>query len=107
MKKKADAGQDPYYLIEPCASANGFEIKLREGRIDLKKAEAAISVIGQIGASMPVVLIARLDDLSLSIYASGRIMMKRPGARITNSEAESAARRLMDALRNGNALVAQ
>jgi len=107
MKRKGKGEEDAYFIVEPCASANGFEIKLKNLRIDLKRAEDAISAIGRVGASMPVVLVASVDNLSLSVYASGRIMMKRSGSRISAPEAQSIARKLMDALRDGKALIPQ
>lgn len=105
MKRSEDGKEDSYFIVEPCASASGFEIKLKNLRIDMKKAEEAISEIGQVGASMPVVLVAKVDGISISVYASGRIMMKRSGSRISASVAQSLAGRLMDALKGRSALI--
>ena len=64
-----------YYVVEPCTTSNGFEIKLKE-KIDLQKAESIFSKSGEIVASSPVVLLIKLKHYSLSIYASGRMMVK-------------------------------
>jgi hypothetical protein len=66
-----------FFLIEPCSSANGLEIKFRGRNIDLKKLSFLIEKEGGFsGASTAVVLLAKIDDFEISAYASGRIMVK-------------------------------
>lgn len=93
-----------YYIIEPCASANGVEIRLRGKKLDLKKCESAISPIGEAAGSGGVVLLAKVRGYSVSFYASGRIMLKA-GRRVRLKEAEELAREIMDALERGGAIV--
>lgn len=67
-----------FFLIEPCSSANGLEIKFRGKNIDLKKLSVLIDAQGVCGASTSVVLLGKIDDFEISAYASGRIMVKSP-----------------------------
>jgi hypothetical protein len=93
-----------FFVIEPCQSAKGIEIRLKGKRIDLKKAEAALAGLGEVVGSSPVVLLVKMKGLSLSIYASGRMMVKgnvRPGSK----RAEALARRLVGALEKNGAII--
>lgn len=63
-----------FYTVEPCASSNAYEIKLRDKKINLDLVE-----IGETIAKTPAVLVTRFANCSLSIYASGRIMIKGIG----------------------------
>jgi len=109
MEKK---GAESFFIIEPCTSANGFEIKFKdkEKRIDLKKAEAALSKIGTT-ISGPSVLAAKLKDadggLTLSVYGSGRIMIKAPeGAKkMMKEEAERVAKKILALFEKNGAMV--
>lgn len=66
-----------FFLLEPCKSANGLEIKFKNKHLDLPKISGFIEKKGGVcGPSTLVVLLAKLDDFELSIYASGRIMVK-------------------------------
>jgi len=101
------AGSDQFYIVEPCSSAGGFEIYLKGKKIDLKKAETALSKIGMVGAVLQAVLIAKVDGCALSVYASGRVMMK-PGEgskRLGKTDAQALARKLMAALDKAGALI--
>lgn len=93
-----------YFVIEPCQSANGIEIKFKERRIDLKKAENAFSEIGSVIAGSPVVLLARADVYSVSVYGSGRIMMKSQGT-IDMEDAKAMARDIVMALEEKGAIL--
>jgi hypothetical protein len=64
-----------YFVVDPCTTSAGFEIKLKKS-INLKKAEKAFSKIGQVIASSSVVLLVKIKDYSISVYASGRMMVK-------------------------------
>lgn len=66
-----------FFLIEPCSSANGLEIKFRGRNLDLKKLSSLIEKKdGLCGACTAVVLLAKIDEYEISAYASGRIMVK-------------------------------
>jgi len=93
-----------YYVIEPCASANGVEIKLKEKRIALGKAEKALAKLGEIIASMPVVLVAKVGPYSVSAYGSGRIMIKA-ARRLPAKDVNALATKLMKALEKGGAII--
>ncbi|MBI5046696.1 hypothetical protein HZC07_03105 [Candidatus Micrarchaeota archaeon] len=65
-----------YFVVEPCVSSNGIEIKLKDRKIDLKKAQPAFSKLGEVVASSSVVLLVKINGYSLSVYGSGRMMVK-------------------------------
>lgn len=96
MEAEAVTAVKMYYVVEPCASSKAFEIKFKEKKIDLKKAEA----VGNVMASTPVVLVAKFEEAAISIYASGRIMMKGVGG----SAARILAKKLVSLLENSGAL---
>ena len=83
-----------YYVVEPCTTAKGFEIKLKT-RLDLKKAEPVFSRLGEVVASSPVVLLVKIKDYSASVYASGRIMLKGD---MKKQDAEEFAKQLIPEL---------
>ena len=69
-----------YFVIEPCTSSNGIEVKLKNKKFDLaKSAELLTSDPDKqfdILSEMKVVLLVKTKDYSISIYESGRIMIK-------------------------------
>ncbi len=92
-----------FYVIEPCATANGVEIKLKGRSIDLKKAEIALCGIGDVLGNSGVVLLAKVGGYSISVYGSGRLMVKgkrKPGAKA----ADALARKIIGALEKGGAI---
>ncbi|MEW6722338.1 MAG: hypothetical protein AB1324_03685 [Candidatus Micrarchaeota archaeon] len=93
-----------FYVVEPCATARGIEIKLRDRKLDLAKAERALSAIGEIMGSSPVVLLVKVGKYSISVYGSGRMMVK--GARKSETKKVGGlAEKLVTALEKGGALV--
>jgi hypothetical protein len=92
-----------YYVIEPCTSANGIEIKLRGKRIDIKEAEKALSGMGASVISGPVVTMAKIGDYSISVYGSGRMMVKTE-KKIADKKIEALAKKLIDSLENSGAI---
>jgi hypothetical protein len=92
-----------YYVIEPCTSANGIEIKLKGRKIDIKLAEKALSGLGASVLSGPVVTIAKLEDYSISVYGSGRMMVKTE-KKIDNKKIETLAKKLIDSLERAGAI---
>ena len=93
-----------YYVIEPCQSANGVEIKLKEKRIDLGKAEEAMMELGSVAAVSRIVLLAKVDAYNISVYGSGRVMIKSQG-RIAMDDANALAKRIIAALEEKKAVV--
>jgi hypothetical protein len=91
-----------YYVVEPCTTAGGVEIKL-ERKIDLAKAEGALSAVGKVVASSPVVLLLKVDGLSVSVYGSGRMMVK--GKNVGVKEGKALAGKLVPALEAAGALI--
>ncbi len=59
-----------FYTFEPCASSNSFEIKFNN-KINTNKIN-----FGKIVANTNIVLLLKIDDAVVSIYASGKIMLK-------------------------------
>ncbi|MEW6035736.1 MAG: hypothetical protein AB1529_03930 [Candidatus Micrarchaeota archaeon] len=90
-----------YYVVEPCTTAGGIEIKLQDKRIDLKKAEKAFSRLGEVVGSSAVVLLVRLEGCSISVYGSGRMMVK---GKISQKEGQKLADRLIEALEKAGAV---
>jgi hypothetical protein len=97
-----------FFVVEPCNSSGGFEVKLREGRFDLSRCEIALSKIGSVAGNTGIVLLAKVDDFTLSIYGSGRIMVKGKGKgtkKPARAEMEGLASKLMSALENEGAVI--
>ncbi len=91
-----------FYTVEPCATSNAFEVRSkRNARIDLDKAEKALSRLGEVLAKTPVVLVLKREDCSASLYASGRMMLKG----VTKDEAEALGKKLFAALEKGGAFI--
>ncbi len=109
-----------FFILEPCASANGFEIKFKdkEKRIDLKKAETALSKLGTT-MSGPSVLAAKLPfefktqnsrlktSITLSVYGSGRIMIKAQdrAKKMSKAHADQVAKYLLALFEKNNAIL--
>ncbi len=95
-----------YYIIEPCNTANGVEIKLNGKQIILERAQRAVDSIGESAAYGPVVLLGKANGMSLSIYASGRIMIKDEGStkKLRKAVVERLAHSLMAALEKEGAI---
>jgi hypothetical protein len=97
-----------YFLVEPCNSSGGFEIKLRERRLDLKRCESVLSSLGTVVGNTGVVLLAKVDDFTLSVYGSGRIMVKsaiRGKRKPQKKDVEALAAKLMAGLEKEGAIV--
>ncbi|MDD5340218.1 MAG: hypothetical protein PHV13_03130 [Candidatus ainarchaeum sp.] len=94
---------EKYYVVTPCASANAYEIVLKEKRLDLKKAEKAFASLGSVGAATPIVLIAKIGPYSLSVYASGRMMVKGE-KRLKSKDVNELAGKIMPALERAGAI---
>lgn len=90
-----------YDLVDSCTSTNSYEVKLKDRKIDLDNAEAAFSSIGESAAKTPVVLLFKIRGHAISVYASGRMLIKN----ITKKDAESLGRELVDALEKQGALL--
>jgi hypothetical protein len=93
-----------YFVVEPCNSSGGFEIKLRERKLDLARCEKVFEKIGSMAGNTGVVLLAKVDDYTLSVYGSGRIMVKSK-KRKQRADIEALSSRIMAALEAGGALV--
>jgi hypothetical protein len=93
-----------YFVVEPCASSNGFEIKLKGKRIDIKKAEQAVSVIGETKATSPIVMLSVIKGYQVSVYASGRLMVKSE-ERMSEEDATKLAKEIMSAFEKSGAII--
>lgn len=94
-----------YFVVEPCNSSGGFEIKLRERKLDLVVCEKVFGSIGSVVGNTGVVLLAKVDDYTLSVYGSGRIMVKSKRRKPRRADIESLSSKIMDALEKGGALI--
>jgi len=92
-----------YSVEESCTSVDAHEIKFKAKRqIDLAKAKAAVSRIrGEVIAETPVVIMAKINEKGVSIYASGRILVKDA----EKQPSEEIARKLVPALENEGAII--
>lgn len=93
-----------YFVVEPCTTANAFEIKLKNKKLDLEKCEKALVDLGEIVASMPVVLVVRIGEYSISVYASGRLMVKSP-KKLRSKAVKELANKIMSLLEKHGAIV--
>ena len=82
-----------FFTLEPCNTAKAYEIKFAEP-IDLGKAEAALSEKFEILASTPVMLMINVDSNAVTLYASGRAMIKY----VTKEKANEIAGKIVDVL---------
>ncbi|HID72917.1 TPA: hypothetical protein EYP38_03160 [Candidatus Micrarchaeota archaeon] len=89
-----------YNLVDSCTSTNSYEVKFKNRKIDLKKAEPALSSIGESAAVTPVVLLFKIKGYAVSIYASGRMLIKN----ISKQDAEALGKELVSALDEGGAV---
>lgn len=85
-------GQVEFCTVEPCASAKAYEIKFTK-KININKAREALG--DAVLSSMPVVLLCKIRGKPVSIYASGRAMIKEANAQ----EADAIAKILSEKLR--------
>ena len=74
------------YLIEPCASSKAYEVKFGHS-IDLEKLSNAMEENNVFSLSS-VVLLAKINGKPVSIYSSGRAMIKE----VKKEEAEQIAK---------------
>lgn len=82
-----------FCTVEPCASAKAYEIKFTKKKIDINKAKEALG--DAVLSAMPVVLLCQINGKAVSIYASGRAMIKETNKK----ESEEIARILEEKLR--------
>jgi len=82
-----------FFTLEPCNSARAYEIKFAEP-IELKKAEVALSKKYEILASTTVMLMVNIDNNAVTIYTSGRALIKY----VTKEKAEEIGRKLVEFL---------
>ena len=64
-----------FFTLEPCTSAKAYEIKF-DTPVDLKKAEKAFAKKYEILASSEVMLMININEHAITLYASGRAMVK-------------------------------
>ena len=93
-----------YFVVEPCSTSNALEIKLKGRRIDLRKAGEALSIIGTVAASTPVVLLSKIRDYSVSVYASGRMIVKGE-KKLQKKKVKELAYEMLDVLEKHNAIM--
>ncbi len=76
-----------FCTVEPCASSKAYEIRFGN-KIDMKKAEQALGKM--VLSAMEVVLLCKINGKPVSIYASGRAMIKE----VSPEEAKAISRKL-------------
>ncbi len=86
-----------YFVVEPCKTSPGFEIKLKDTKVDMEKAEKAFSGLGEVVGSTPVVLLVKIGEYQVSVYASGRMLVKS-AKKLTSKEVERLATKIVGKL---------
>ena len=81
------------FTLEACNSARAYEIRFQEP-FDLQKLENSLSKNYDILASNSVMLMVNIDNSSVTIYSSGKIMIKH----ITKEKAHEIAEKIVDFL---------
>ncbi len=82
-----------FFTLEPCTSAKAYEIKF-DTPIDLQKAEKAFAKKYEILASSEVMLMININEHAITLYASGRAMVKY----VSKEEAELIANKMVAVL---------
>lgn len=93
-----------YFVIEPCSTANALEVKLKGKRVHLEKADKALSLIGSVMACTPVVLLTKIRKYSISVYASGRMIVKGE-KKLSKKEVKDLAYEMLDVLEKHGAIL--
>ncbi|MEK6981802.1 MAG: hypothetical protein AABX38_02625 [Candidatus Micrarchaeota archaeon] len=75
-----------HYIIEPCATAKAFEIKFGK-TLDLEKLAGKFKE-NEVFSLTKVVLLVKINQAPVSIYASGRAMVKEATKEETQKIAE-------------------
>lgn len=65
-----------YYTVDPCSTSDAYEIKFIHA-FNMKKSALAFGKMGEVLAETPVVLVVKSKDVSMSVYATGRIMVTK------------------------------
>ena len=77
------------YKLDQCATAHAYEIKF-DGKVNLDKLAEKFEILSK----MPVVLMVKINNKPITVYASGRAMLKD----VTKEEAEKIAETLNKAV---------
>ena len=93
-----------YYIVEPCKSSNGFEIKLKNKRFNIEKAASVLEQEGTMMGSAAVVVTGAFEGCSISIYESGRVLIKGLEKRLSHADAERISKNLMKLLEKAGAI---
>lgn len=89
-----------FFVVEPCSSSNGIEIRLKERKLDLEKTASLFEPVG----TSPVVLLVKFKGYAVSLYSSGRIMIKG-SKKISSKVGNSLAKDLIALLEKNNAII--
>ena len=84
-----------FCTIEPCASARAYEIKF-EKKINMERARQALGET--VRSATPVVLLCLIQGKPVSIYASGRAMIKEAGKKEAETIAKELGKKLAEAM---------
>jgi hypothetical protein len=92
-----------YTVDESCTSVDAHEIKFKnKKKINLERAKNAVSKIkGNVLAETPAVIMTRINEKGVSIYASGRILIKDA----EKKPSEEIAKKLVPALESEGAIL--
>jgi len=84
------------YVVEPCASANAYEIKFKDKKLNLDNIDFC-----DVLAKTNIVLVGKYYGYAVSFYESGRVMIKG----IKGEEAPKISKKLISDLEKSKVLV--
>jgi len=83
-----------------------MEIKLKDLKINMENAEAAFSSLGTVAGSSSVVMLAKVGKYTISVYASGRMMVKEDKTtKSKKKEIDILAQKILRALETHDAII--
>ncbi len=90
-----------YSLVESCTSSRTYDIMVKNRRLKLEKATEVLSEIADELAKTPRFALYKFRGHSVSLFESGKIIIKETDKK----EAEKIAEELLDLLEKGGAFV--
>ncbi|MBN2478008.1 hypothetical protein JXB01_01835 [Candidatus Micrarchaeota archaeon] len=78
-------------LLDVCTSSKSFQARFKKKDLDFNELEKKISGIGRVMAKTDVVMLLQSGEGTISIYKSGKIIMKK----FEKNNAESVSKKLI------------
>jgi len=94
-----------YYILEPCSTSNAFEARLDSRKIDVGKAASVLEKGGSLLGASDVLAQGAFRGFPVSVYGSGRIMIRGGDKKLTRHDADETAAELIALLDGEGALI--